>query len=84
MEVGYSAGLQLAVLSPQKAVAGEGREGPLERKLSQAASHRVSVIASLRDEDAVIVFHSLASCSRGLGRWTLMFTLLVGEVGREC
>lgn len=30
MEVGYSAGLQLAVLSPQKAVAGKGREGPLE------------------------------------------------------
>ena len=29
-------------------------------------------------------FRSSASCSHGLGRWTLLFTLLAGEVGWEC
>lgn len=59
--------------------------GPLERKSSARGSlHRVSVIASLRDEDAVIsFFHSSASCSHGLGRWSLMFTLLAGEWGES-
>lgn len=41
------------------------RRGPLEGELSQAARHGVSIIASLRDGDAVIpLFHSPAACCR--------------------
>lgn len=41
------------------------RRGPLEGELSQAASHGVSIIASLRDGDAVMsLFRSPAACRR--------------------
>ena len=41
------------------------RQGPLEGELSQAASHGVSIIAPLRDGDAMILlFHSPAACCR--------------------